>query len=212
MSDRSRSVPSYRRKKTGKNCLGVVTLPDGAGGRRDVLLGKYGSKASRVEYARIIAEWEARGRTLAGPQADRDMPVNELIEPVHLARGPYRHADGTPTKELADYKYSLKPLKQLYGYSRVCGLGPLALEAVRQSMIVSGWSRGVINQRVGRIKRMFKWGVAKEMVPATVLTACKPSRGWLPGEPRPVKPSRSSQCRRHSLTPSKGTSSPKCGP
>src|SRR5262245_18809066 len=60
MPGRSRSVPSYRRHKQSGQA--IVTLTDGLGGRRDVLLGKHGSKESRVEYARIIAEWEANGR------------------------------------------------------------------------------------------------------------------------------------------------------
>jgi hypothetical protein len=39
-------------------------LTDGSGGRRDALLGKYGTEESRLEYARVIAEWEAAGRRL----------------------------------------------------------------------------------------------------------------------------------------------------
>src|SRR5215831_11564946 len=54
------SVPAYRlHKQSGQ---AVVTLPDGTGGRRDVLLGKHGTPESRAEYARVIAEWEAGGR------------------------------------------------------------------------------------------------------------------------------------------------------
>jgi hypothetical protein len=46
---RTASVPSYRRHKQSGQA--VVTLPDGLGGRRDILLGQYGSKESRLEYA-----------------------------------------------------------------------------------------------------------------------------------------------------------------
>jgi hypothetical protein len=48
----------------------VVTLSDGVGRRRDVLLGAYDSPASRVEYARLVAEWEITGRRLAPPQEE----------------------------------------------------------------------------------------------------------------------------------------------
>jgi hypothetical protein len=34
----------------------VVTLPDGLGGRRDVLLGNHGTPESRAEYLRVLAE------------------------------------------------------------------------------------------------------------------------------------------------------------
>ena len=41
----------------------------------------------------------------------------------------------------------------------------MKLKAVRHKMIEAGLLRGVVNQRVGRIVRMFKWAVAEEMVP-----------------------------------------------
>jgi hypothetical protein len=58
MSHRS-TIPSYRHHKQSGQA--IVTLPDGLGGRHDVLLGKYGTPESRDEYARVIAEWEAAG-------------------------------------------------------------------------------------------------------------------------------------------------------
>lgn len=55
-------VPSYRlHKQSGQ---AVVTLPVGQGGRRDVLLGKYGTDESKAEYQRVLVEWEASGRRL----------------------------------------------------------------------------------------------------------------------------------------------------
>src|SRR5579864_3419291 len=71
------SVPSYRKHKQSGQA--VVTLPDGLGGRRDVLLGKHGTAASRAEYARRIAEWEANGRTLPAVADERCLNVNELL-------------------------------------------------------------------------------------------------------------------------------------
>jgi hypothetical protein len=59
------SVPSYRlHKQSGQ---AIVTLTDGIGGRRDVLLGKYDTPESRAEYLRVLGEWEATGRRLASP-------------------------------------------------------------------------------------------------------------------------------------------------
>jgi hypothetical protein len=77
MSDQLK-VPSYRRHKQSGQA--IVTLTDGLGGRKDVLLGKYGSRESRSEYARVIAEWEAGGRTFRGcGRTSGDLTVNELI-------------------------------------------------------------------------------------------------------------------------------------
>src|SRR5262249_36005241 len=51
-------VPSYRRHKQSGQA--VVTLTDGLGGRRDVLLGKHGTAKSRKEDAGVLAEWSER--------------------------------------------------------------------------------------------------------------------------------------------------------
>jgi hypothetical protein len=68
-------VPSYRKHKQSGQA--VVTLPDGYGGRRDVLLGKYGEASSRFEYARVIAEWETSGRRLSSSPAGAELTLNE---------------------------------------------------------------------------------------------------------------------------------------
>jgi hypothetical protein len=63
----SNRVPSYRKHKASRQA--VVTLPDGLGGRKDVLLGPWRSNERRVEYARVIGECPARSRSrpLNGP-------------------------------------------------------------------------------------------------------------------------------------------------
>ena len=35
-------------------------------------------------------------------------------------------------------------------------------------MIAAGWCRNRVNKQVGRVRRIFKWGVAQEMVPPHV--------------------------------------------
>jgi hypothetical protein len=47
-----KEVPSYRRHKQSGQA--IVTLTDDAGRRKDVLLGKHGTAASRHAYARVI--------------------------------------------------------------------------------------------------------------------------------------------------------------
>ena len=51
-------VPSYRRHKQSGQA--IVTLTDAlTGRRRDVLLGRHGTKASKEEYRRVVLDWEA---------------------------------------------------------------------------------------------------------------------------------------------------------
>src|SRR5947209_7399301 len=106
----SHRVPSYRLINVQGRKYACVSLPNGFGGRRDVLLGKYGSKESKVEYARVLGEWQAADRRLA--EAGKDISINELLVAYlpHAERH-YRHPDGTETHELYDMKLALRPLK-----------------------------------------------------------------------------------------------------
>ena len=88
---------------------------------------------------------------------------------------------------------ALKPLRQLYGSTPAAEFGPKKLKAVRQKMIENGLCRRVINNRVGRIKRMFKWAVADELVPPGVYHGLQAVTGLAYGrtparETEPVKP------------------------
>lgn len=49
--------------------------------------------------------------------------------------------------------------------------GPAALKAVRQKMIEAKLSRRVINGRINRIRRVFKWGVENQLVAPQILQA-----------------------------------------
>ncbi len=146
---RRRSVPSYRLHR--QNGQAIVTLTDAAGNRRDVLLGKYGTAESRVEYVRVVTEWEAAGRRLprggAEASAPSDLSVNDVILAfVGWVEQHYRRADGTPTSEVREYRQTLRAVRQLYGHTAAADFGPLALKAVRQKMVEDGLSRGAVNQ------------------------------------------------------------------
>src|SRR5262249_48285788 len=136
-------IPKYRlHKQSGQ---AVVTLPTGAGRRRDVLLGKYGTPESRLEYARVIAEWETSGRRLSSPATLAGPSVNEVILAYwKFAQGYYRK-NGRPTTQLERVRLSLQPVKELYGHTPAAGFGPLALKAVRERMVENGWTRGYVN-------------------------------------------------------------------
>jgi hypothetical protein len=62
----------------------------------------------------------------------------------------------------------LVPLRELYGLTPAAAFTPQALKAVRQKMLDADRSRGVVNQRIGRLKRLFKWAVAEGLVPVAV--------------------------------------------
>jgi integrase len=188
---RKGSPPSYRlHKQSGQ---AIVSLPKGDGKYQDVLLGPHGSPESHAEYRRVLAEWEARGRKLAA-HPEGGLTVAELMVAYWAhAEKHYRHPDGTPTGELNPLKQSLRPLKRLYAHTPAAEFGPLALKAVRQHMIDQGLSRKVVNQRVRRIKAMFRWAESEELVPPSTTHALSTVAGLRAGrsaatERQPVTP------------------------
>jgi integrase len=173
---RKPGIPTYRRKGN----RAVVTLVV-AGDRRDFSLGTYGTAESKAEYARIVNEWqESHGRVADGIKSE--LTVNELILAFwrHVETH-YRHPDGTQTSEVENFKCSLRPVRELYGYTLASKFGPLAMKAVRRVMIDAGLARGVINGRVSRIRLMFKWATAEEIIEPSVLQALKAVEGLQAG-------------------------------
>jgi hypothetical protein len=94
-----------------------------------------------------------------------------------------------PTSVLEGVKQALRPLRRLYGSARANDFGPLALKAVGQQMIDGGMlSRDTINTWIGAIKRVFKWAVSEELVPASVTTPGRRLRGSRRVAAKPGKP------------------------
>lgn len=180
-------VPSYRKHSSGQ---AIVTLRDLSGRRKDFLLGTYGSEASRLEYTRVVNEWQANHRRIPG-SVSSDITINELIMTFwHHVEQHYRHSDGTPTSEVENYRLSLRPLREMYGHSLAARFGPLALKAVRKTMIDAGLARGVINQRISRIRHMFKWATSEELVHPSTYHGLKAVEGLQAGRSAAKDPPR----------------------
>jgi integrase len=177
---RPRSIPSYRlHRQSGQ---AVVTLTDGLGGRRDVLLGQYGTAASRAEYARVLAEWEATGRSLPCPPAPAShLTVNELILAYWKHAEVYYGFDGERGDE-GCLRSALRILRETYGHTQAADFGPLALKACRQQMVGKGWSRNYTNAQVDRIRRMFRWAASEELLPNSVYLELKAVPGLRRGK------------------------------
>jgi integrase len=158
----AQSVPKYRKHKASGQAF--VELA----GRR-YYLGPHGSQTSREEYDRLIGEWLQNGRRLKPLEAEPGcLLVVELIANyVNFAKSYYRKS-GQLTSEYAAILHAVLPLKQLYGRKRVDEFGPIALQTVVARMVANGWARTTVNRQAGRIKRMFKWGVSQELIPASI--------------------------------------------
>ena len=186
--------PKYRKhKSTGQ---AVCTL-DG----RDHYLGRHGTKASEDEYNRIISEWLANGRRLPAITA---VTVAEVIKRYWpFVEQHYRKADGAQTSEVTGIRYSLRPLRHLYGTLPAAEFGPLKFKAVRL-LLVDGYEHGkyghqnpvcrrTVNHRMERIRRLFRWATENELIPPSVYHGLLAVRGLQRGrtearESPPVRP------------------------
>jgi integrase len=190
----TRKLPSYRLHKASGQA--VITLNG-----RDMYLGLHGSAESKAQYDRIVAEWLANHRqhmvnSMLGVMSENavsDLSVNELFATYWRFATSYYVKNGQPTGEVENIRDAARPLTLLYGQCMASKFGPLALETVRQAMIAQGLCRKVINARVNRIRRMFKWGVSKQMLPPLVLQSLQALAPLKRGrcnvrEAAPVKP------------------------
>ena len=160
----SRRIPSYRKHKPSGQA--VVTLSG-----RDFYLGPWQSQVSRDEYDRLIGEWLANGRHMPAVNQPLELTVTELIASYWSFAEDYYQKNGQSTGEVDCLRAALRPLRRLYGHRSVRDFGPLALENVRQHFIAVGNCRNYVNANVRRIKRMFRWGVSREIVPPNVYQA-----------------------------------------
>lgn len=159
----TKSFPKYRRKVKPNGPQAVVTING-----KDHYLGPYGTKASKVLYDRLIAEWLASGRQVK-PEADKPITVAEILARYWKhARAHYRKKDGTPTQTTERLKPALRMLRVSYGSMPAEEFGPIALKGIRMQMIEAGNSRRTVNDDVDRIRGVFRWAVSEELIEESV--------------------------------------------
>src|SRR5690606_24433080 len=158
---------------------------------RDFYLGPHGSKASKVEYDRLITEWLSSGRSASFGAAEPELTVVELIaDYLQFAKGYY--GEGTHGT-FATMKRVARPLKALYGRTPAAEFGVVQFKAVRHSLIAEDLSRGHVNDLMSRMVSIFRWGAAEGKLPASVAQTLAIIPGLRKGrttlrETEPVKP------------------------
>jgi len=144
---------------------------------KDHYLGSYGSSESRERYDELITEWLVR-QDVSGVT----LTVDDLcLLYVKFADGYYRRKDGTPTGTIYNVRYALRYLVKDSGTTRVRDFGPKKLKSIRDVMIRDGHCRTDVNRYVDWIRRCFKWGVAEELVPASIYQALTAVNGLRAG-------------------------------
>jgi integrase len=137
--------------------------------KQKLLPGQFGSKESLAAKARLELE------LATAPTRSTDhcgMTINEMfLAYIEHAEQHYRGPDGNPTDETRHLRTVSRLVRELYGHLAAAEFGPLALKAVRQKFVDLKWCRKTVNARVERIRRMFKWAVAEELVPPATYQA-----------------------------------------
>lgn len=155
---------------------------------RDYYLGEYGSRESRARYEEVCAEWFDRNDVRRSTITVDDLSIRFMAH----ARMHYRK-DGKATSEVHCLQLALRYIVRLFGTTLAQDFGPKSLRLTRAEMVKDGHCRGSINQHCSRIRRIFKWGVSEEMIPAEVLIGLQSVRGLDAGrsdavESEPVLP------------------------
>jgi integrase len=166
---RRRCPPKYRHYKP-KN-LAMVVIRGKAH-----YLGRYDSPESWESYHRLLADFHSSS-PVASPSPDPPDPdvgptIDELLIGYwdrHVTS--YYVKDGRPTSEQDNIRQALRFVRSLYGQTPAREFGPLALKAVRRTMIDAGRCRKLINKDTHRVRGMFRWAVGEELYPGPSMQA-----------------------------------------
>ena len=180
------SLPKYRLHRASGQA--VVTLYG-----TDIYLGPWRSKASKLEYDRLIREWVAACRPTRLVAGTNDITVVELAAAYQIFAKGYYRKNGKPTDTIYQIQQATAMLCERYGRTDARDFGPLALKAIQTELIAKDLSRTTINHLTATIRRMFRWGVAEELVAPAVLQAIAALPGLRKGrtearEAPPVRP------------------------
>jgi integrase len=195
--------PLYRRHKSTNQAV-VSLFGD------KIYLGPYGSPRSHERYQELLKKWEKQRHQEAKAEGGDGLPpltsaaktkpvitpaklrakrtlgqpitVNELIYVYRLHTHSYYQKNGEVTREAGVIDDALRILRKHYGNIQATEFGPVALDELRERMIDElDWSRKYLNKQVSRIRSMFKWASAKEILEATIPAALRELAGLKKG-------------------------------
>jgi integrase len=142
-------------------------------------LGPVGSQEAKAAYAALLASIAT-----GAPQdfhknstgAPRAVTVSDVLSRWLAEEGP--SACTERGRELEQFRLSFRPLEQLLGGTPAADFGADALLGLRRH-VCGLWCRKVVNQRLGRIRRVWAWAELVKLVPPgsyAALQAVRPLR------------------------------------
>ena len=132
---------------------------------------KIGKREAERMYAQFAASWHNDPGV-----KDKDLPdptkltVSNLVERyLEHARKHYTKPNGRRTTHASNMDHATRELIALCGHRPVSTVRASDVREAREQMIERGLTRVTINERVNRIRHVFKWGVSHDLVPPEVL-------------------------------------------
>lgn len=158
--------------------------------------GRWGAKEAEQEYRRMIAQvvLPALGEEATTvPAAPTTIPADQLL--VEDLAAEYLDyvvkCHPPPSREADNVGYAIKELLEIHARTHVARFTPTALLAYRTHIMRPDRAGGVqgkrqlcrrsINRRVASVRKMFKWGVSREMVPVSIWQALTTLEAVKPG-------------------------------
>lgn len=166
-------LPKYLWHKPSNR--GLVRFPPLWGKTPVYLAGRYNSPESLADYAAKCAEIT---KYLAQQAAERlyETPKkkNATVQIVADLMADYLdYAEGYFFNKPEEFKEVKRALKFMVPFEEyfIEDFGPLALDQVRNAMILKKQARSTINKRINKIIKMYRWGVSREMFPVSILNS-----------------------------------------
>ena len=164
--------------------------------RKRHYLGAYDDPAVRELYARLTRVWERTGhidlsliQEARHTTTDHRTTIAELGEQFrHYAEQRYVNPDGTSSTELHNFRTAWRIVREMFGSTPAEKFGPRKLREIQSAMVQKRkpngdcWSRSNVNKQLSRVRLIFDWAVAEEIIPETVAAALHRLRGLRKGE------------------------------
>ena len=179
----------------------MVKLPGGDKRRQYPMVPPGGEFATHDRGAAVDLAWEMYRAALRKQAGDGewDGTLGCLVEMYRkFAAKTFRHQDGSLTSHYPNIVYATDPLVERYPQMRAEEFGPLKLDEIRNVWVSQDPPpcRSTINMRTKMVRAMFKWALAREMIPASQYVALSAlpglhknrSRATEPRKVRAVKP------------------------
>lgn len=163
---------------------------------RDYYLGAHGSDESKRRYEELVRKLltdREKADLARRAELSSSLTLGELVTAYLRHARTYYVKNGRPTNECGNIASALAPVLDRHGAELVTSFGPKALKAIRAGWVSDRRVRSSINKRVDRVRRMFVWAVAEELVAPEVLAALRSVQGLKKGrteatEGVPVRP------------------------